>query len=133
MIIDFHTHIFPDKIAARTIGLLEEKSGLTAATDGTPRGLLKSMEKAGITMSVVLPVATKPSQFESIRMYAGSVNTQYPEKLLSFGGVHPDCADYKNENGTDYVYIINPARGVQNLTGWYPVRRYPRNGEGRTF
>ena len=97
MIIDFHTHIFPDKIAARTIGLLEEKSGLTAATDGTPGGLLKSMHRAGIDMSVVLPVATKPSQFESIRMYAGSVNVQYPGKLLSFGGIHPGCADYKRE------------------------------------
>jgi predicted TIM-barrel fold metal-dependent hydrolase len=97
MIIDFHTHIFPDKIAARTIGLLEAKSGLVAATDGTPGGLLKSMHRTGIDMSVVLPVATKPSQFESIRMYAGSVNVQYPDKLLSFGGIHPDCADYKRE------------------------------------
>ncbi|MBE5952059.1 MAG: metal-dependent hydrolase [Lachnospiraceae bacterium] len=97
MVIDFHTHIFPDKIAARTIGLLEQKSGLTAATDGRPGGLLKSMDEAGIGLSVVLPVATKPSQFESIRMYAGSVNAQYPGKLLSFGGIHPDCADYKRE------------------------------------
>ena len=28
MIIDFHTHIFPDKIAARTIEALEAKAGL---------------------------------------------------------------------------------------------------------
>lgn len=100
MVIDFHTHIFPDRIAERTISLLEEKSGLAAATDGTPRGLLHSMEQAGINLSVVLPVATKPSQFESIRMYAGSVNVQYPGKLLSFGGIHPDCADYKKEIDT---------------------------------
>lgn len=97
MIIDFHTHIFPDRIAARTIAMLEQKSGIDAATDGSPGGLLQSMGEAGIDLSVVLPVATKPSQFESIRMYAGSVNAQYPGKLLSFGGIHPDCADYKKE------------------------------------
>ena len=38
MIIDFHTHIFPDKIAAGTIKNLESKAGLTASTDGTVKG-----------------------------------------------------------------------------------------------
>ena len=54
MIIDFHTHIFPDKIAARTIEALEAKAGLTASTDGTLNGLLASMETAGVDMSVIL-------------------------------------------------------------------------------
>lgn len=29
------------------------------------------------------------------------------------------CVDYKNENGTDYIYIINPNRSATNSTGWY--------------
>lgn len=29
------------------------------------------------------------------------------------------CVDYKNENGTDYIYIINPNRSAKNATGWY--------------
>jgi len=49
---------------------------------------------------VILPVATKPSQFESIQNFAKSVNEQYPGKLLSFGGIHPDCEDYKKELDT---------------------------------
>ncbi|MBQ8246998.1 MAG: amidohydrolase family protein [Lachnospiraceae bacterium] len=97
MIIDFHTHIFPDKIAARTIEALEAKAGLTASTDGTLNGLLTSMEAAEVDMSVVLPVVTKPSQFETVNTFAASVNEQYKGKLLSFGGIHPDTEDYKKE------------------------------------
>ncbi len=97
MIIDFHTHIFPDKIAARTIEALEAKAGLTSSTDGTLNGLLASMEAAGVDMSVILPVVTKPSQFETVNTFAASVNEQYQGKLLSFGGIHPDTEDYKKE------------------------------------
>lgn len=97
MIIDFHTHIFPDKIAARTIEALEAKAGLTASTDGTLKGLLGSMEAAGVDLSVILPVVTKPSQFETVNTFAASVSGMYPGKLISFGGIHPDTEDYKGE------------------------------------
>ena len=100
MVIDFHTHIFPDKIAVKTIEHLAQVGGITAATDGTLSGLLSSMKRCGVDLSVILPVATKPSQFESIQSFAKSVNEQYPEKLLSFGGIHPDCEDYKKELDT---------------------------------
>ena len=95
MVIDFHTHIFPDKIAPRTIAALEEKAGIKAATDGTLNGLLDSMDRSGVDMSVILPVVTKPSQFDSINAFAKCVNEQYAGRLLSFGGIHPDCEDYK--------------------------------------
>lgn len=97
MIIDFHTHVFPEKIAARTIEQLAKRSNITAATDGTIQGILDSMERCGIDFSVILPVATKPSQFESIQTFAKMINEQYSDKLLSFGGLHPDCEDYKKE------------------------------------
>lgn len=97
MVIDFHTHIFPEKIAAKTIEQLEKRADVKAATDGTLNGLLASMERCGVDMSIILPVATKPSQFESIQSFAKSVNEQYPGKLISFGGIHPDCEDYKKE------------------------------------
>lgn len=97
MVIDFHTHIFPDKIAAKTIEHLAQVGGITAATDGTLSGLLSSMERCGVDLSVILPVATKPSQFESIQSFAKSINEQYPGRLISLGGIHPDCEDYKKE------------------------------------
>ncbi len=97
MIIDFHTHIFPEKIVARTIESLEQRAGIKASTNGTLEGLLDSMDKAGIDMSVVLPVVTKPSQFKTVNEYAKSVNDNYGNRLISFGGIHPDSEDYKKE------------------------------------
>lgn len=97
MIIDFHTHIFPDKIAAKSVASLQSVSGVQAATDGTLSGLLSSMDKSAVDMSVILPVVTKPSQFETINTFAKSVNEQYAGRLLSFGGIHPDCEDYKKK------------------------------------
>ena len=97
MIIDFHTHIFPEAIAPKTIAALEKRSGIQAATDGTLSGLLDSMDKTGVDMSVILPVVTKPSQFDSINTFAKSVNEKYAGKLLSFGGIHPDCENYKEK------------------------------------
>ena len=97
MIIDFHTHIFPDKIAARTIEALSKVSGIKAATDGTLDGLLASMERSGGDLSVIMPVVTKPAQFESVNTFAAKLNEQYAVRLLSFGGIHPDSEDYKGE------------------------------------
>lgn len=97
MIIDFHTHIFPDKIAEKTIASLSSKANVRAATNGTLDGLLESMENSGVDMSIILPVATKPSQMDNINAYAKSVCEAYPGKLISFGGIHPDCDDYKKE------------------------------------
>ncbi len=97
MVIDFHTHIFPDKIAAKSIESLEKVSGIKASTNGTLDGLLTSMDKTGVDLSVILPVATRPSQLESINTYAKEVCDTHKGRLISFGGIHPDCEDYKKE------------------------------------
>lgn len=95
MVIDFHTHIFPDQIAERTIQKLEEVGGIKAFTDGTLNGLKRSMKENHITMSVVLPVVTKPAQFESVNNYAAEINGQ--EGIISFGGIHPESEDYQEK------------------------------------
>ena len=101
MIIDFHTHIFPEKIAGKTIESLENLSGIKASTNGTLEGLLASMEQAGVDISVIMPVVTKPVQMESINHFSKEINDRYPSKLISFGGIHPDVSDYKKE--LDYI------------------------------
>lgn len=93
--IDFHTHMFPEKIAGKTLNLLKVKCGTEPNTDGTAAGLSASSEAAGIDCSVVLPVATRPGQFDSINRYAAQFHGQ--ERLLSFGGIHPDTEDYREK------------------------------------
>ncbi len=94
MIIDFHTHIFPEKIAGKALEFLSGRCGTNPFTNGTAEGLQRSAESAKIDLSIALPVVTKPSQFESINRFASCIREA---KLLSLGGIHPDSADYKTE------------------------------------
>ena len=94
MIIDMHTHIFPEKIAKKTLDLLAERCHTNPYTNGMEDGLKASAVEAEIDLSVILPVVTKPSQFESINKFA----MQFREgALYSFGGIHPDSDNYKEE------------------------------------
>lgn len=95
MVIDFHTHIFPDQIAAKTIEKLEQAGNIKAYTDGTLKGLKKSMSENNITVSVILPVVTKPSQFGTINNFASEITGK--DGIISFGGIHPDAEDYRKE------------------------------------
>lgn len=101
MVIDFHTHIFPDRIAEKTIKHLSEFGGIRPYADGTKDGLISVMKKGGIDCSVILPVVTRPGQFDSITGFAEEINNEdYSEKgvrLISFGGIHPDSENYKQE------------------------------------
>ena len=63
MIIDFHTHIFPEKIAARTVTALAEKGGYPPHSSGDESGLISALGEAGADIAVNLPVLTKPEQF----------------------------------------------------------------------
>ena len=59
MLIDFHTHCFPDKVSQKAMEKLSFASGgLNPYTDGTVSGLRLLMEKSGVDKSVALNIAT---------------------------------------------------------------------------
>ena len=96
MIIDAHTHIYPEKIAAKAIEKLEKNSGVKAKTNGIESGLRESMKEAGIDYSLLLPVATSAKQVDTINEVAARTNDAAKETgILSFGGIHPDTENYK--------------------------------------
>lgn len=96
MIIDAHTHIYPEKIAARAVAKLEANSGVAAKTNGIRSGLMESMKEAGVDYSLLLPVATSVKQVGTINEEAARINEESEHTgLLSFGGIHPDTENYK--------------------------------------
>ena len=98
MLIDFHTHIFPDKIAASAIQGLSERAQIPPHTDGTLQGLIDAMSRDGVDLSVVLPVATNPAQVEKINRRALEINALFDKTgVISFGAMHPEFSDYKAE------------------------------------
>lgn len=98
MVIDIHTHIFPDKIAAEVIENLSKQSRAKYFSDGTLNGLLNSMEKSGVNISVVLPVATAPRQVVKINDFAAKTTEKFSAQgIIYFGAIHPDFEDYRAE------------------------------------
>ena len=98
MIIDIHTHTFPDAIAEKALVSLEHNSHTMPFLSGTAGSLSASCERSGIDLAVVQPVATSPNQVESINRKAAEQNRHTEEThLLSFGCMHPQYADPEKE------------------------------------
>lgn len=116
MIIDFHTHTFPDKIAAQTIKFLSEKGNTKPYREGTLSSLRESNKKSGVDYSVVLPVATSPRQVESINRLSAEENGK--DGIFFAGAIHPDCEnteeilDFVKENGLFGIKIHPDYQGV---------------------
>ena len=102
-VVDFHTHAFPDRVAAKAMAALEGTYEVPSFSDATLPGLRGSMAAAGIGHCVVLPVATSPAQVPSITDWAAREQSN-PEQgrgaaantgadLTIFGSLHPDMDD----------------------------------------
>lgn len=107
-IIDTHTHgvpcRFPDTakkamaalfgtwIATEAYRYVHNQEFTDHTIDG-PKGLLASMERANVAVSLLLPVATKPENVDPANQKTMEVVRQHEGKLLSFSAFHPDLAD----------------------------------------
>ncbi|MBO5517815.1 MAG: amidohydrolase family protein [Firmicutes bacterium] len=98
MIIDIHTHTFPDAIAAKAVDRLKHNSHTQPFLDGTAASLSASAKAAGIDLAVIQPVATSPKQVEGINDNALALNrTSDVTHLYSFGGMHPAFEEPERE------------------------------------
>ncbi len=92
MLIDFHTHAFPERIAEKAIEKLSFVSGgLTPYTNGTFFDLKRLLKKSKIDKAVVLSIATNPTQQKNVNDFAASMNNG--ADIFAFGSVHPDSED----------------------------------------
>ena len=125
MIIDAHTHIYPDNVAAKAISTIirNGKGTVNNYTDGTFRGLLNSMDTAGIDYSIVLPVATVPGFAGSILQWIKDV-APLSKRLIFFGSVHPLDHDYRT------TIKEMRALGIQGIKFHPGYQDFPADSEG---
>jgi predicted TIM-barrel fold metal-dependent hydrolase len=100
MIIDIHTHAFPDKVAAKAMETLEAMYGVKASSNGTVDALLAEMGESGVDISVVLAVSTASRQVVSINTWVSSLyqlGDASPNPLIGFGTIHPQFEGYHDE------------------------------------
>ena len=133
MIIDFHTHIFPDVIAQRAFDALTKNANgeYFPRYDLTAKGLLYSMQKYGIDKSVVAPVATKPTQSMKNLTWGTEARS---DKLYFLAGLYPDAESWVNnvDEALQMGYKgIKLHPEYQNINVWdestYPLYEYAFN------
>lgn len=96
-IIDFHTHIYPDKIAEKATDAISDFYDLPMDNVGSVSRLLDSMGRVGVCHSVVFSVATSAMQVQKINDFIVSEVNAHPDKLSGFGSMHPDFDDKFSE------------------------------------
>lgn len=96
MIIDFHTHCFPDNLAPKAIEVLRQRSGITRPFhNGSVADLVRLQKADGVDFSVVLNIATNPHQQKKVNDFA--ISLKNVDGIIPFGSVHPDSPDALDE------------------------------------
>ena len=101
-IIDFHAHIYPNKIAQKATNATADFYGISPACIGTGDELLREGKIAGIDEFVLLPVATKSEQVRHVNEFILGETAAHKE-FYGFGTLHPDCENIMEEA----EYILN--------------------------
>jgi len=97
MMIDFHTHAFPDQLAPKALPVLAAKVGYAPFGIGTVSDLIDKMDQDGIGISVVCNIATNPRQQSNVNNFAIETMKKHGNRLICLGSVHPDSENITEE------------------------------------
>lgn len=94
MIIDFHAHIYPEKVAAKILPAAKRKLKVAVPGTGSPEDLRSRMMRSGIDRSVLLSLAKGREDVSSLNRWVLSVSG---DGLVAFGAVHPFMENLEEE------------------------------------
>ena len=100
MIIDFHTHIYPEWVAAKILPAAKRKLKVEVPGTGAPEDLRRMMRASGIAESVLLPLAKGREDVSSLNDWILSVSG---DGLIPLG-----------------LFILSWRTWRQSWTGWLP-------------
>ena len=89
-IMDCHTHIYPEKIAAKAVKSIEDFYDVRMGLTGTVDALLQRCDEAGVSKCVVLAVAVDAAHVEHINDFLVRSVRAHPDRLFGFATLHPD-------------------------------------------
>ncbi len=97
-VIDMHTHIFPEKIAAKATMATAEYFDLPEPPNhmGSVKELVEVLTAAGIDYAMVFSAATSPHQVERINRFILGEALKQP-RFLPCGTLHAEYEDYRDE------------------------------------
>ena len=109
MIIDFHTHIYPENVANKILSAAKTKLKIEVPCTGSPQDLRFRMHNSGIDLSIVLPLAKGQEDVSSLNDWVRSVSG---DGLTAFGAIHPLMDDLEDE--LDRL-VSNGIKGVKMM------------------
>ena len=95
MLIDFHAHVFPDRLAAGAVAGLAARAHFTPYTNGSLADTQRIMSEQGVDRFVALNIAVSPKTERHVNDFAISL-LRYPN-VIPFGSVHPDSENALSE------------------------------------
>lgn len=96
-IIDFHTHIYPEPVAAKAAKNIRDFYNIyDASLDGSADHLLAYGKEAGISKYVVLPVAVKANNVKHINSFIMQQVAEHSE-FIGFGTLHAQMDNLTDE------------------------------------
>lgn len=111
-IIDFHTHVYPEKIARKATLSICDFYDLESDNTGSSVELLEKGKVGGISRYVILPVAVKPDHVSGINDFIKGECDSHSE-FVGFGTVHAAMDDIAGE--VDHIRSL----------GLYGVKMHP--------
>ncbi len=94
MIIDAHTHIFPDKQAAFILKNTADLFGVPTFGLATTADLLMQMDESGVDYAVIHMVAPAPSNVRDTNTWL--INLKQ-DRFIKFGTIHPHFKEFDDE------------------------------------
>lgn len=121
-IIDFHTHVYPSKIAEKATTSTCEFYDLKTELVGTTDVLLERGKQAGISEFVLLPVATKAEQVHHINQFIVD-EVQLHKEFYGFGTLHAAMENPLPE--IDYI----KSSGLKGIKLHPDIQQFPMDDE----
>ena len=113
MLIDFHTHVYPDAIAPKAADSIRKFYHLgDDYMDGRVETLLKYGDKAGVEKFVILPVSLRPTNTRHINDFIIDQVAKEP-RFFGYGTIHAGMQDLCEE--VEFI-MANGLRGLKMHT-----------------
>lgn len=98
MIIDCHTHIYPEKIAQKAVQSIGQFYGIALnGLQGTPDDLIRTADAAGVDQCLVFSAAVDGAHVRVINDFVIRTVQAHPDRFIGFGTLHPDLEEPESE------------------------------------
>lgn len=117
MIIDAHTHIFPDAQAKTILANTCRMFNVRTYGSATASDLLNRMDENGISFSVIHMVAPGPSAVRDLNTWLIKLNQ---DRFIKFATLHPLYKDYRSEISRLKDTGVQGVKFQPDVQGFYP-------------